>query len=53
MTPETQTKIAIAIERTTKSPQGAETIDGSATYVINSDYDSITLYSDGNNWYII
>lgn len=37
----------------TISPQGAETIDGSATYVINSDYDSITLYSDGNNWYII
>jgi len=33
--------------------QGVETIDGSATYVINSDYDSITLYSDGNNWYII
>src|SRR5690554_3709889 len=37
----------------TIATQGAETIDGSATYVINSDYDSITLYSDGNNWYII
>ena len=31
----------------------ADNIDGSATYVINSDYDSITIYSDGNNWFII
>lgn len=37
----------------TISPQGVETIDGGVTYIINSDYDSITLYSDGNNWYII
>ena len=27
----------------------ADNIDGAGTYVINSDYDSITLYSDGNN----
>ena len=33
--------------------QGAETIDGAATSVINTDYDSVTLYCDGTNWFII
>ena len=32
--------------------EGAETIDGSATVVINSNYTSISLYSDGSNWFI-
>ena len=31
----------------------ADNIDGAGTYVINSDYDSITLYSDGTSWYVI
>ena len=30
---------------------GAETIDGGATYVISTNYDTITLYSDGSNWF--
>lgn len=29
-----------------------ELIDGAATYVINSDYDAITLYCDGTNWFV-
>lgn len=33
--------------------EGAETIDGSATNVISTDYGSVTLYSDGSNWFII
>ena len=33
--------------------EGAQTIDGSATAVISANYDSITLYSDGTNWFII
>jgi sugar lactone lactonase YvrE len=33
--------------------EGDETIDGSATNVINSDYGSVHLYSDGSNWFII
>lgn len=32
--------------------EGSETIDGDETAVINSDYSSINLYSDGSNWFI-
>ena len=32
--------------------EGAETIDGSATLVMNLPGMSVTLYSDGNNWFI-
>ena len=32
--------------------EGAETIDGAGTLVINSDYSSVSLYSDGSNWFI-
>ena len=32
---------------------GSETIDGAATKVINTAYDSVTLISDGSNWFII
>ena len=31
----------------------AQTIDGVATYVINSQYDSVTLVSDGSNFHIV
>ncbi len=31
----------------------ADNIDGAGTYVINSDYDSITLYSTGTTWRVI
>jgi len=33
--------------------EGAETIDGSATLVMSSDYEWVTLYSDGSNWFVI
>jgi len=33
--------------------EGAETIDGAASYVINSNYDAITLYSNGTSWFLI
>lgn len=32
---------------------GSETIDGSSTFVINVNYQSVTLVSDGNDWFII
>ncbi len=32
--------------------QASQTIDGAATLVINSDYESVNLFSDGTNWYI-
>lgn len=32
--------------------EGSETIDGQSTLVINSDYGSVELYSDGSNWFV-
>jgi hypothetical protein len=32
---------------------GAETIDGAATKVINTQYESVTIVSDGSNWFIV
>ena len=32
---------------------GAETIDGAATYVMNTDYESVTMFSSGSHWYVI
>lgn len=32
---------------------GSETIDGAATQVINAQYQSLTVVSDGSNWHII
>jgi hypothetical protein len=37
----------------TISTEGAETIDGAATAVISTDYNSVTLYCDGTNLFII
>ena len=35
----------------TITPQ-AETIDGDATSIISTNYNSVSLYSDGSNWYV-
>lgn len=32
---------------------GSETIDDSTTQIISSQYDAITIYSDGTEWWII
>lgn len=32
--------------------EGAETIDGEASVIINADYNALSLYSDGTNWFI-
>ena len=42
-----------AANNITVDTEGAETIDGEDTAVIRGDYESITLYSDGSNWFII
>jgi S-formylglutathione hydrolase FrmB len=31
--------------------EGAETIDGNATYVISTDGEAVGFYSDGSNWF--
>ncbi len=33
--------------------EGAELIDGQATYIMSTNYESITLVSDGSNWFIL
>jgi hypothetical protein len=37
----------------TVDPSGAELIVGAATYVLNSNYNSIQIYSNGTAWFII
>jgi len=37
----------------TIDPDGSETIDTSATFAISDQYTSITLVTDGSNWFII
>ncbi len=37
----------------TVDPNGSETIDGETTYVLEDQYDSIVIQSDGSNWHII
>ncbi len=36
----------------TITTEGAETIDGAASFVINTNYESVSLVSDGTNWFI-
>jgi hypothetical protein len=33
--------------------EGTETIDGQNTFTIDTNYESVTLYCDGSNWFII
>jgi hypothetical protein len=42
-----------AINSITIDTEGSETIDGSSTLLIDSNGESVTLYSDGSNWFII
>jgi len=37
----------------TIDPNSSETIDGSATFAISSQYSNVTLVTDGSNWFII
>ncbi len=37
----------------TIDPNAAETIDGATTYVITTQYQSVTIVCDGSNWWII
>lgn len=42
-----------ATNNITIDTEGGEKIDGSDTYVMNSNYQAITLFSNGTNWFII
>lgn len=41
------------INNITIDTEGAQTIDGQANWVLGIDYESVTLYSDGTNWFTI
>ena len=42
-----------SINSITVQTEGSETIDGESSFTISLDYTSITLISDGSNWFII
>lgn len=42
-----------SINNITIATQGSEKIDGQNTIIIDSNYKSVTLFSDGTNWYTI
>lgn len=42
-----------SVNSITIDTEGAQTIDGSATFVMSTDYEDITLYSDGSNWFLM
>jgi len=46
-------KIDSSANTVTVDGNGAETIDGATTKTISTQYDSITIVSDGSNWFII
>ncbi len=31
---------------------GSDVIDGASPYILNTDYNAVTLYCDGSNWFI-
>jgi hypothetical protein len=42
-----------SINSITVNTEGSETIDGQASFTISSNYTSISIISDGSNWFII
>lgn len=43
---------AAAANNITIATEGAELIDGAATYVLNANYESISLFSNGTNFFV-
>lgn len=46
-------KIDSSANTVTVDGNGSETIDGATTQVISNQYDSMTIVSDGSNWFIL
>jgi hypothetical protein len=42
-----------AVNTVTVATAGTETIDGAASHTMTVPYDSITLYSNGSNWFVV
>jgi len=37
----------------TLATKGSEIIDGAGTYTLSANYQAISLYSDGSNWFVV
>ncbi|MES1215497.1 MAG: hypothetical protein ABUT20_08270 [Bacteroidota bacterium] len=46
-------KLSGASKNVTIDPNASETIDGASTTVLSNQYDSVTIQSDGTNWFIL
>jgi hypothetical protein len=46
-------KIDATANTVTITPDGSDTIDGQASFIISNQYDSISLMTDGANWILI
>ena len=46
-------KVDASANTVTIDPYSTQTIDGAGTYVINTQYDSVTIVSDGSNYHIL
>jgi hypothetical protein len=46
-------KISVNTYKTIIATTGAETIDGGSTYELDQQYESVTVVSDGSNWFIV
>ena len=44
---------AAATNNITLATEGSETIDGAGTYTLSANYQAISLYSDGSNWFVV
>lgn len=46
-------KVDASANAVTVVPDGAETIDGAGSYTLSSQYDVVTVVSDGTSWWIV
>lgn len=46
-------KIDVSVNSTTVDGDGSETIDGSTTISLTTQYESVTIVSNGTNWFIL
>lgn len=46
-------KIDVSINDVTVDGNGSQTIDGSTTFVLNEQYESVTIESDNANWWVL
>jgi hypothetical protein len=46
-------KVDVSANAVTLNPNASETIDGATTYPLSTQYDSVTVICDGDEWHVI